>query len=187
MFCQEQQIFPLTSSPKYWRTVWSSWFIFQFERKLEVPKEFKNRKPEPTIGITAEELSGSNEVVHLRLNGRKLAKKDLMGKSDPFVVISKAMDDGTYAQVHKSEVIKNNLNPDWKQFTLRVASLTGGKPDSRKIKFQVYDWDSDASSELIGDFETTYTEMLTGLCRQLLFNQTKLEHTLIFLLIFFKL
>jgi len=134
-------------------------FEIQFEKPLELPKEFRNKTS--TISIVAEELSGNKEVVHLKVNGRKLDKKDFLGKSDPYILISKMLDDGTYSQVHKTEVIKNTLNPDWKQFTLRVASLTGGKLE-RKLRFQVYDWDNDNSSDLIGEFETSYTQILEG-------------------------
>jgi hypothetical protein len=76
-------------------------------------------------------------------------------------VISKLLDDGTYSDVHKTEIIKNNLNPEWKLFTIRVASLTSGNLE-RKLRFRVLDWDNDGSSDLIGEFETTYTELLAA-------------------------
>ena len=44
--------------------------------------------------------------------------------------------------VHRTEVIKNTLNPTWKRFTLTARTLANGDYD-RVIKFDCYDWDSD--------------------------------------------
>ena len=131
----------------------------QFERNLVLPRQFGGKNSQ--IVVVAEELGSSKEVVHIKLNGRKLDKKDFLGKSDPYIIISKLMEDGTWTNVHKTEVIKNTLNPDWRPFSVRVASLTGGTPE-RKLRFQCYDWDSDGSSDFIGEFEITYTELLSG-------------------------
>ena len=119
--------------------------------------------------MVAEELGSSKEVVHIKLNARKLDKKDFFGKSDPYIIISKFMEDGTWMNVHKTEIIKNTLNPDWRPFSVRVASLTGDSHD-RKLRFQCFDWDSDGSSDFIGEFEITYGELLSG---ELTFTLTK--------------
>lgn len=111
--------------------------------------------------VSAEELGTNKEVLHLKLNGRNLDKKDLFGKSDPYVTICKLMDDGSWTVVHKTEVIKNTLSPDWQPFSIRVASLTSGNAE-RKLRFQVFDWNSNGSSDLIGEFGTTYIEIQQG-------------------------
>ncbi len=92
------------------------------------------------------------------MNGRNLDKKDLFGKSDPYVTICKKMDDGSWTTCHKTDVIKNTLNPDWQPFSVRVASLTSLN-NERTLRFQVWDWNSSGSSDIIGEFETTYIQL----------------------------
>ena len=43
---------------------------------------------------------------------------------------------------HKTEVIKNTLNPNWKPMAVPVRVLCNGDHD-RTIKVDVYDWDRD--------------------------------------------
>lgn len=97
----------------------------------------------------------------MKLNGRGLDKKDMFGKSDPFLTICKKMDDSSWTSVHKTETKKGTLNPDWKPVYLRVASLTGGNPE-RPLRLQVWDSDSDGSSDFIGEFETSYSQLQQG-------------------------
>lgn len=44
----------------------------------------------------------------------------------------------------KTEVIKNTLNPNWKQQVLPIQVLCNGDRD-RTIKIEVYDWNSNGS------------------------------------------
>jgi Ca2+-dependent lipid-binding protein len=108
--------------------------------------------------VNAEELGTNKELLFVKMNGRNLDKKDMFGKSDPYIIISKKMDDGTWTNVHKSDVIKNTLNPDWQPFSIRVASLISGNSE-RPLRFQIWDWDNDGSSDFIGEFTTSYTQL----------------------------
>ena len=47
-----------------------------------------------------------------------------------------------FTVVHKTEVIKNTLNPTWKPFTVQVRSLCNGDYD-RLLKVECFDWDKD--------------------------------------------
>lgn len=131
-------------------------FMFQFERNLNLPPGFTGKSSQ--IVVQAEELGTNKEVLFMKMNARGLDKKDFFGKSDPYVIIAKKMDDGTWVNVHKTDVIKNTLNPDWTPFSMRVISLTSGNPD-RPLRFQVWDWDNDGSSDFIGEFQTSYGEI----------------------------
>uniref|UniRef100_A0A4W5NVE1 Copine II n=1 Tax=Hucho hucho TaxID=62062 RepID=A0A4W5NVE1_9TELE len=82
--------------------------------------------------ITALELS-DNRIITLTLCGRKLDKKDFFGKSDPYLEFHKQGDDGKWMLVHRTEVIKNTLDPVWKPFTVPLISLCNGDVD-RSIK-----------------------------------------------------
>ncbi|OXB76080.1 UNVERIFIED_CONTAM: hypothetical protein H355_000179 [Colinus virginianus] len=56
-----------------------------------------------SVQIAAQELS-DNRVITLSMAGRKLDKKDLFGKSDPFLEFYKPGDDGKWMLVHRTEV-----------------------------------------------------------------------------------
>uniref|UniRef100_A0A8C7H3E4 Copine-2 n=1 Tax=Oncorhynchus kisutch TaxID=8019 RepID=A0A8C7H3E4_ONCKI len=128
-------------------------------KKLHRSLTLANGKPagKGTITITALELS-DNRVITLTLYGRKLDKKDFFGKSDPYLEFHKQGDDGKWMLVHRTEVIKNTLDPVWKPFTVPLISLCDGDVD-RSIKVLCYDYDNDGSHDFIGEFQTTVTKM----------------------------
>ncbi|XP_040058731.1 copine-9 isoform X1 [Gasterosteus aculeatus] len=114
-----------------------------------------------TILFSAEELSNCRDIATMQLCANKLDKKDFFGKSDPFLVFYRSNEDGTFTICHKTEVIKNNLNPVWQPFTIPVRALCNGDYD-RTVKVDVYDWDRDGSHDFIGEFTTSYREVSRG-------------------------
>ncbi|KAJ8269057.1 hypothetical protein COCON_G00116640 [Conger conger] len=114
-----------------------------------------------TIVVKAEELNNCRESVMMQFCGNKLDKKDFFGKSDPFLVFYRSNEDGTFTICHKTEVVKNTLNPVWQAFKIPVRALCNGDYD-RAIKIEVYDWDRDGSHDFIGEFTTTYRELSRG-------------------------
>ncbi|KAL6474225.1 hypothetical protein MHYP_G00177860 [Metynnis hypsauchen] len=114
-----------------------------------------------TIIIKAEELGNCRESVLLQFCGNKLDKKDFFGKSDPFLVFYRSNEDGTYTICHKTEVVKNTLDPVWQAFKIPVRALCNGDYD-RAIKIEVYDWDRDGGHDYIGEFKTSYRELSKG-------------------------
>ncbi|KAI4875934.1 hypothetical protein NFI96_034513, partial [Prochilodus magdalenae] len=111
-----------------------------------------------TITIHAEEISGNNGYVELAFCAKKLDDKDLFSKSDPFLEIYRVNDDGTEQLVHRTEVIKNNLNPVWEPFKVSLISLCSCDED-RKLKCLVWDYDSRGKHDFIGEFYATFKEM----------------------------
>ena len=89
----------------------------------------------------------------------KLAKKDWFGKSDPFVEISRQMPNGATEVIYKTEVVKGNLDPVFRTFTLNSKRLCGGNLDA-PLKFNVADWDSDTSKEDIGNVTMSVNQLL---------------------------
>uniref|UniRef100_A0A8C1AQ56 Copine family member IX n=1 Tax=Cyprinus carpio carpio TaxID=630221 RepID=A0A8C1AQ56_CYPCA len=114
-----------------------------------------------SIIFTAEELSNCRDIATMQLCANKLDKKDFFGKSDPFLVFYRSNEDGTFTICHKTEVIKNTLNPVWQPFTIPVRALCNGDYD-RTVKVDVYDWDRDGSHDFIGEFTTSYRELSRG-------------------------
>ncbi|XP_075951532.1 copine-9-like isoform X1 [Anarhichas minor] len=113
------------------------------------------------IIFAAEELSNCRDIATMQLCANKLDKKDFFGKSDPFLVFYRSNEDGTFTICHKTEVIKNTLNPAWQPFTIPVRALCNGDYD-RTVKIDVYDWDRDGSHDFIGEFTTSYRELSRG-------------------------
>ncbi|TNN55164.1 Copine-5 [Liparis tanakae] len=135
------------------------------EKALGSPKEFKGSGKSPgalwerqvgysvrykgiqgkkcgTVIVKAEELNNCRESVMMQFCGNKLDKKDFFGKSDPFLVFYRSNEDSTFTICHKTEVVKNTLNPVWQAFKIPVRALCNGDYD-RTIKVEVYDWDRD--------------------------------------------
>ncbi|TKS77533.1 Copine-5 [Collichthys lucidus] len=131
-----------------------------------------------TIVLSAEELGNCRDYATMQFCATKLDKKDFFGKSDPFMVFYRSNEDGTFTICHKTEVVKNTLNPVWQSFSIPVRALCNGDYD-RTIKVEVYDWDRDgrlylkgqfvmqflclfSSHDFIGEFTTSYKELCRG-------------------------
>ena len=100
-------------------------------------------------------------MVTLKFSGKKLDKKDLIGKSDPYFEISRLGEHGRATLVFRSEVKDNTLNPSWKAFSVGVARLCNGDYQ-RPLGVAVYDSDSDGSFDVIGSFETSLARLSRG-------------------------
>ncbi|XP_041639076.1 copine-1 isoform X2 [Cheilinus undulatus] len=123
------------------------------------PLQLKKDKPagKGTITVTAEEIK-DNRAIQLELEAKKLDKKDTFGKSDPFLEFFKQGDDGKWQLVYRTEVVKNNLSPTWKKFTIPLQTFCSSDLE-RPLKVDCSDHDSDGSHDLIGSFTTKVSEM----------------------------
>ncbi|MEQ2307229.1 Copine-8 [Ameca splendens] len=111
----------------------------------EIVGSLRSRLEKPLIGIPgkkcgsiiirAEELSNCRESVMLQFCGNKLDKKDFFGKSDPFLVFYRSNEDGSYTICHKTEVVKNTLDPVWQAFKIPVRALCNGDYDRYNTAF----------------------------------------------------
>jgi hypothetical protein len=82
-----------------------------------------------------------------------LDKKDFFGKSDPFLVIYRVDPTGNREELVQTEVIDNNLSPEWKPFSIPVKMLGTNKSE---VMIEVECRDSDGkTSKLIGSFKVT--------------------------------
>uniref|UniRef100_A0A7N8WJ62 Copine-3 n=1 Tax=Mastacembelus armatus TaxID=205130 RepID=A0A7N8WJ62_9TELE len=124
------------------------------------PLQLQKNKPagKGTITVTAEEIK-DNRAIELEMEAKNLDKKDTFGKSDPFLEFSKQGDDGRWQLVHRTEVVKNNLNPSWRKFFISLQTLCSSDLN-RPLKVDCSDHDSDGSHDLIGSFTTSATELL---------------------------
>jgi len=114
-----------------------------------------------TLLVSSEEQSGCKDDITLQFVGKKLDRKDLFGSSDPFLQFSRSTETGSYVVVHRTEVIKNNLNPMWKAFTMPLADLCNGDVH-RNVKVEVYDHNQNGNHSLIGEFFVTVAQLQRG-------------------------
>ncbi|KAI7845503.1 hypothetical protein COHA_000926 [Chlorella ohadii] len=127
---------------------------------LALPLKDAHGRPLPgcTAVLSAEELPNTNAVVTLALAAQRLENKDTFGKSDPFLKISKARENGAWAPVVKSEVVSNNLNPTWRPLRVSMASLCHCD-EARPLLIEVYDHDAGGSHDLIGRAEASLAQL----------------------------
>jgi Ca2+-dependent lipid-binding protein len=74
-------------------------------------------------------------ILHVKVvRAQNLRKKDLLGKSDPYVKLKMA---GDKLPSKKTQVKKNNLNPEWnEEFRITVTD-----PEIQALEVNVYDWE----------------------------------------------
>ncbi|KAJ0964202.1 hypothetical protein J5N97_029324 [Dioscorea zingiberensis] len=107
--------------------------MYLWPRRLEVPVLDLSKGLKKPVGI-----------LHVKvIRAHKLKKKDLMGKSDPYVKL-KLTEDKLSSK--KTTVKKNNLNPEWNQdFKLVVKD-----PESQALELHVYDWEQVGKHQKMG-------------------------------------
>ncbi|MGH0132279.1 UNVERIFIED_CONTAM: hypothetical protein FKN15_033920 [Acipenser sinensis] len=158
-----------TLSPLFSKVFSLDYFFEEMQALLiEIVSQTKVTKPlllrsgkcagKSTVTIIAEEVSGTNDFVELSFCAQKLDNKDLFSKSDPFLEIYKLNSDGTEQLVRRTEVVKNNLNPQWEPFRVSLNSLCSCDFD-KTLKLLVYDYDSSGKHDFIGEIYTTFNDM----------------------------
>ncbi|KAI9105421.1 Copine-domain-containing protein [Phlyctochytrium arcticum] len=125
---------------------------------LQKPLLHPSRSKAGYIKIVAEEETTMRHVVKMTFHGRKLDKKDLFGKSDPFLQISRTTEDGAASVVYRSKHIANTLNPTWEPAVIPLATLCNGDMN-RQLIIEVLDWNRTGTSDLIGLFRASAHEL----------------------------
>lgn len=91
------------------------------------------------------------------LSCRNLKNLDVLSKSDPQIeVYTKDRTIVNWALIGRTEVVNNNLNPDFSTF----VECDYYFEREQQIKFIVYDIDSKVEKELIGTVETTIGKII---------------------------
>jgi hypothetical protein len=135
-----------------------------FTRPLYMKPEKKAGKA--SITLRAEERTSLNEKLLLQFSGAKLDNKDFLSKSDPYLEFHRQMPDGAFQVVHRTEVIKNDLNPTWKPCEIKASTLCGSNIKAL-IRVDCHDWNDNGVPDLIGSFETSLEELMSGSSRQI--------------------
>jgi len=125
-----------------------------------VPFGMKFREKRHTVKdarmiISIEEVVNTAVQAVFDISCKDLDKMDVLGKSDPYFVISKKLDNGSWGKVYTSKVKKNTLNPIWRQVGLDIIQLNSGN-DKKLLRFEVFDWDRNKTPDYIGKFEADF-------------------------------
>lgn len=134
---------------------------------FEVPEESRVKK----LKVTVKEEKSLEETVTLHFKAHNVDKMDFFGKSDPYFILSKSINN-TWVQVYKSEIVKKTLDPIWKPFSLNSKQLCENN-HSLALKIEVYDWDMGTKDDFIGGFEFTYQQLSNKNCRFEIINKKK--------------
>ena len=118
--------------------------------------------PQPAYGYsvtqTTYSASGNNPYqagaqmypankVQLSVSCSSLLNKDTFSKSDPVCILFEKRS-GKWAELDRTEMIHNNLNPQWqKKFTLDYNPQV-----PQDVKFEIYDWDTKTEKTRQQDF-----------------------------------
>ncbi|KAJ1349656.1 hypothetical protein KIN20_005253 [Parelaphostrongylus tenuis] len=104
---------------------------------------------------------GSKEQVLFRLRAKKLDRKGLFRKSNPFMKLYRISDDGSRVLAHRTEAITRKLNPEWKPFEVNAKLLCNGDR-SKPVLFECFDYHTNGSHSLIGSCQMSLDDLLTN-------------------------
>ncbi|KAL0425201.1 UNVERIFIED_CONTAM: protein BONZAI 2 [Sesamum radiatum] len=106
--------------------------------------------------VYAEESVSSKTTAEMILRCSDLESKDLFSKSDPFLVISKITESGILVPICKTEVLKNDHNPKWKQIFLSIQQV--GSKDS-PLTIECFNFNSNGKHDLLGKVQKSLAEL----------------------------
>lgn len=113
------------------------------------------------IVIVTEEVSACKQSIEMQLQARNLEKQCWIWRNDPFLVISRSNEDGSFSVVHKTEVDRSTQNPRWKPIRITARTLCNGDHD-RSIKIDCFDSRTDGDHKLIGTCHTSLRILCKG-------------------------
>lgn len=93
------------------------------DMKSELELKTAKGKPAGKLFVLVDKCPEENTFLQMHWKGVDLINTDgYFGKSDPFLRFLKKVGDD-WLPVHSTEMIKDNLNPEWKPFQISVRRL----------------------------------------------------------------
>ena len=114
--------------------------------------------------VRGESVKDTRDLFTCHIMASKLARMNGLGlfsKSDPYMQISRAYDDGTFVVVYKTSHILKELNPKWPNTKIEIQKMCNGDMDAR-LYVEMLDYQPDGKHVHIGAFRTNMTEILQG-------------------------
>jgi hypothetical protein len=137
--------------------------VFDIGELLGARGNTKAKKPKNggTIFAHVRKSTGSG-LLRLKMKGTKLKNVEgMFGKSDPFFELSRKQNSAgglTWDNIFRSNVVKNNLNPEWDNAIVELATLCDAELD-RPILVSVFDFEKSGKHVPMGSFETSVTAL----------------------------
>lgn len=85
--------------------------------------------------------------------------QDTFGTSDPFLRISRLMEDGNTLPVFKTEALMRTLNPVWKPIDITLQQLCNSDR-FRPLLLECFDWNKSGSHEIIGQAQMSLDDLM---------------------------
>lgn len=119
----------------------------------------------PAIGLNTHGVSVAampTTLIEMTLSAKNLINADVLSKSDPYCLVQmKEPWQEKYFEIGRTEIIKDNLNPEWvKKFLINYNFET-----IQKLRFAVWDQDSNGD-DFLGEYETTLANIVSNSGRQ---------------------
>nr|XP_043639216.1 protein BONZAI 1 [Erigeron canadensis] len=108
------------------------------------------------LTVHAEVEIVSKTAAELTFRCSDLDNKDFFSKSDPFLLISKVVESGATVPICRTEVLKNNLKPEWKPIVLNLSQV--GSKDSPLI-IECFNFNSSGKHDLLGKVQKSLAEL----------------------------
>lgn len=107
--------------------------------------------------------SKCTSLVEITLSCRNLLNKDIASKSDPYcVVFVKWPWQEKFNELDRTEVVKNNLNPEW----VKKIVMNYHFESIQYMRFEIRDQDIGNRYDLLGSYETTLSDIVAYSSRQ---------------------
>ncbi|XP_031405222.1 protein BONZAI 1-like isoform X2 [Punica granatum] len=106
--------------------------------------------------VHAEECIGSKTTTEIIFRCSDFEHKTLFSRSDPFLVISKIVENGIPIPICKSEVIKNDPRLAWKSVFLNIQQV--GSKDSPLV-IECFNFNSNGKHDLVGKVQKSLVDL----------------------------
>ncbi|RWS30816.1 copine-5-like isoform X4 [Leptotrombidium deliense] len=111
------------------------------------------------IIIVVEELSSCKQIVYFQFKALQLKKPVWFLKPDPFLMLWRSNEDGSYSVVHKTETCKATQYPMWQMTKIQVRTFCNGDFD-RSVRVDCLDYRHNGNHKLIGSCYTTLNKLV---------------------------
>ena len=123
----------------------------------EFKRNFSRGMPEAKLIVRGEAVASTRDVFIGKFQCTGLNRMNglgIFGKSDPFLVVSKMFENGTYGVAYKTMHISSELNPRFPECRVPLVPLCNGDID-RPLKIEVFDHESSGEHKFMGEVNTT--------------------------------
>ncbi|KAF7636949.1 C2 domain-containing protein [Meloidogyne graminicola] len=123
------------------------------------------KRQKGALFVRAEEVDeGQKELVHLICHGKNLAKPHFccscLFSVDPFLEFHRIYPNGIMQLVHRTEVEKNTVNPEWKPIEVSVRHLCEGDKN-RQFLVECFDFKITGRHVFLGSAKLTVNQLVS--------------------------